>query len=291
MKAFVSYKYGSNISVIFDLLKNHNIDFFDSKYDINIGHSFQGAITQGIKDCDFFVAIYEKENANIAFEIGIAHALKKPIFAVISTPGSEYPDFLLESVHVMAKPEDYEKIKFNLDIFIKNIKPKRRNIKPPKIQTTLTYKENWFYKYNSINIKNEVTLEKFVGEILYKNKIDIITNKWDSNKNYITDYCIWSDYLANSMGNPIFIEVKKDLHSRNIKSLFKELCDGINNSNAKSGIVFYENLINLSFEELNKYNSKKLFFVKLQDFLIKLENEDFNNAILDIRNEIVNKNK
>src|SRR5437868_5548590 len=103
MKAFVSYNYGTDLSVVFDLLKSEDINFFDSMSDIVIGKSFQEAIISGIKECDIFVVIYESSNANVAFECGLALALRKPIFAIIATNEEDLPDFLFDSVHVFAK--------------------------------------------------------------------------------------------------------------------------------------------------------------------------------------------
>ncbi len=287
MKAFISYRHGANISVVFDILKNHGIEFFDSNSDIMIGKSLQEAISKGIQDCDFFVTIYESANANTAFEIGLAYALRKPIFAIINASGPDFPDFLIESVHVQSRANDYEKIKYSFDIFIKNIKPKKKSSKPKHRTIQKSVFQNWLEIYNSIEQKNEITLEKFIGEILEKYKIDVIENKWNKDSSFIADYCIWSDSLTNTLGNPILIEVKREIHSRNLKLIVSEFTKAIDNSNAKTGIVFYDYLTNVDRTELINKSSSQLFFIEIKEFLQTLNNVDFSQAIINTRNKTV----
>ena len=287
MKAFVSYRYGSDISVVFDILKNHGIEFFDSNSDIMIGKSFQEAISKGIQECGFFVTIYESANANIAFEIGLAYALKKPIFAIINTSVQDFPDFLIESVHVQSQANDYEKIKYSFDIFIKNIKPKKKSSKSKHTILQKTVFQDWLEVYNSIEQKNEITLEKFINEILEKYKIEVIENKWNKNSSFIADFCIWSDSLTNALGNPILIEVKREIHSRNLKHILSDFTKALDKSNAKTGIVFYDYLTNIDRTELINKSSSQLFFIEIKEFLQTLNNVDFNQAIISIRNKTI----
>ena len=287
MKAFVSYRHGTNISVIFDILKNHGIEFFDSNTDILIGKSLQEAISKGIQECDFFVTIYESSNANNAFEIGMAYALKKPIFAIINVSGPDFPDFLIESVHVQSRADDYEKIKYSFDIFIKNIKPPKKKAKTkPRIEQKSICRE-WMELYNTIEQKNEITLEKFIGEILENYKIDVIENKWNKTSSYIADFCIWSDSLTNVLGNPILIEVKREVHSRNLRTISSDFKKALNNSNAKTGIVFYDYLNNVDKTELLNKSSSRLLFVEIKEFLETLNKVDFNQAIINLKNKTI----
>jgi hypothetical protein len=287
MKAFVSYRHGTNISVIFDILKNHGIEFFDSNSDIMIGKSFQEAISKGIQECDFFVTIYESANANTAFEIGLAYALKKPIFAIINASGQDFPDFLIESVHVQSRADDYEKIRYSFDIFIKNIKPKKKSTKPKRRAVEKSVFQDWIEIYNSFEQKNEITLEKFIAEILEKYKIEVIENKWNKDSSFIADFCIWSDALTNVFGNPILIEVKRHIHSRNLKLILSDFTKSLDNSNAKTGIIFYDYLTNVDKTELINKSSSRLLFIEIKEFLQTLNNVDFNQAIINTRNKTV----
>jgi nucleoside 2-deoxyribosyltransferase len=287
MKAFVSYRHGTNISVVFDILKNHGIEFFDSNSDIMIGNSLQEAISKGVQECDFFVTIYESANANTAFEIGLAYALKKPIFAIINASGQEFPDFLIEAVHVQSRADDYEKIKYSFDIFIKNIKPKKKSTTTKHRIAEKSVFQDWLEIYNSIEQKNEITLEKFISEILEKYKIEVIENKWNKDSSFIADFCIWSDPLSNSLGNPILIEVKREIHSRNLKLILSDFAKALDKTNAKTGIVFYDYLTNVDKNELINKSSSRLLFIEIKEFLQTLNNVDFNQAIINTRNKTV----
>jgi len=138
--------------------------------------------------------------------------------------------------------------------------------------------------YSLIEQKNEITLEKFIGDLLEKYNIEVIENKWHKDSSFIADFCIWSDLLTNTLGNPILIEVKKEIHSRNLKLILSDFTKALDKSNAKTGIVFYDRLTNVDSSELLNRNSSRLFFVEIKEFLKALNYVDFNQAIINIRN-------
>lgn len=287
MKAFVSYQHGANIYPLFDILRDYSIDFFDTYQDVSIGSSFQEALANGIRDCDFFVVVYQKANPNIAFETGLAVALKKPIFAIINTEEiSDFPDFLLDSVHVQSEPSEYEKIRYNFEIFLKNIKPKKHSIPKSKKQPEKLAQTDWVDQFNSLNIKNEISLEKFINEVLSKNKVDVIKNNWNNKEQFIADFCIWSDSLNNILGNPILIEIKKTLNKRNLKHTHAQITKAINQTNAKFAIVIYVELNSIEEEEVIKLNSPRILFVNILELLERVEKSGFNKAVLDYRNKM-----
>lgn len=292
MKAFLSYSFKDNISEITDLLSEQGIEIFDSRNDMEYGSSFQKAIKNAILECDFLFLIYSSSNPNIAFEAGIAVSRNKPIFSVISEYDND-PDFLFDSTYVHANSTEIEKIKFNLDIFLKKIKPKKKSVR------TKTHKfygggfPNYYLdihnKYLSLDKNSERDYEFLFKDIFEKYSLNVIQNKFDYDSNFYADFCIWSDKLSNVIGNPILIEVKKELNLNNIKRLQNNLNKAVNNNSAESCLIFYDYLKGINKNELP--NTSRYLYIQISDFIEKLNDNDFNDTIRKIRNEIVHNQK
>lgn len=292
MKAFLSYSFNDNISEITELLTEQGIEVFDSRNDIEYGSSFQQAIKKSITECDFLFLIYSSSNPNIAFEAGIAVSKNKPIFSVISEYNID-PDFLFDSTYVHASPTDTEKIKFNLNIFLDKVKPKKKSYTDIKHELYgveyINYYTEIYNNYLSISNKSEKEYESLFKDIFHKYELNVIQNKQDYNTQFYTDFCIWSDKLSNVIGNPILIEIKKELNNNNISKIQKTIHKLINNNSAESCLIFYDILNGIKKDDLP--NTSKYLFIQISDFIENLNKNDFNESIKKIRNEIMHKSK
>ena len=290
MKAYISHQFKDNVTGIIQLLNNFGVDVFDSQTDIHYGNSFQKAIKESIRECDFLIVVYSNSNPNIAFEAGIGVSLNKPIFSIISETQND-PDFLFDSTYVHALPQEINKIEFNLKIFLDKLKPKKKAT-ATKLKKTKFFGGGYPNYYNQIsswyqNIENstEEDYELLFKQIFELYKLSVIQNKFDSNIKFLTDFCIWSDELSNIIGNPILIEIKKEINTRNIDTLKETVLSLVNNNSAESCLVFYESLKGLNKKDLP--NTSRYLFIQISDFIEKFRNSDFNDSILKIRNEIV----
>jgi hypothetical protein len=290
MKAYISHQFKDNISEIVKLLNNLRVDIFDSQTDVQYGKSLQKSIKDSINECDFMIIVYSHANPNIAFEAGIGVTLNKPIFSIVSEKKND-PDFLFDSTYVHALPEEVNKIEFNLKIFLDNIKPKKRT-------TSVKIKKQKFYGggypnyydkilswYLGINDSTEKDYELLFKQIFELYNLSVIQNKLDSNINFLTDFCIWSDELNSIIGNPILIEVKKEINKHNIDNLKETVFSLVNNNSAESCLVFYESLKDISKKDLP--NTSRYLFIQISDFIEKFKTSDFNESIRKTRNEIV----
>ena len=130
-----------------------------------------------------------------------------------------------------------------------------------------------------------IGLELLFKQIFELYKLSVIQNKLDSNIKFLADFCIWSDELSNVIGNPILIEIKKEINKRNINGLKETVLNLINKNSAESCLVFYESLKGLTKKDLP--NTSRYLFIQISDFIEKFKNSDFNDSIRKIRNEIV----
>jgi hypothetical protein len=290
MKAYISHQFKDKITSLNDLLMKLGVEVFDSMTDIQYGKSFQKSIKDAIRQCDFMVIVYSEVNPNIAFEAGIGVSMNKPIFSIVSEI-QNHPDFLFDSTYVRALPEDISKIEFNLKIFLDKIKPNKKDDSVKVKQSKFygggfpNYYEQIFTWYNNLKDANEQEYELFFKRIFELYKLSVIQNKYDSNIKFLTDFCIWSDELSNIIGNPILIEIKKEINRKNINTLKDTVNNLGNNSSAESCLFFYESLNELSKKDLP--NTSRFLFIQISDFIEKFKQADFNDAVRKIRNEIV----
>jgi uncharacterized protein (DUF302 family) len=288
MKAFITYQFKDSISELTNFLTENGISVFDSLTDIDYGASFQKAIKKAISDCDFIIVIYSSANANISFEAGIAFGANKPIFSIISEKNDD-PDFLYDSTYVHALPTEIEKIKFNLTIFLEKIKPKIKvsQIKTPKFYGGgfPNYYTDIYLNYKKLDKSNEKNYEPFFKDIFTKFNVSVIQQRQDSKAKFFTDFCIWSDQLNNILGNPILIEIKKEINKKNINEIQNSVISIIDKNFADCCLIFYDVLKDIDKKDLP--NTSKYFFIEISDFIEKLNFGDFNDSIRKIRNEIV----
>lgn len=286
MRAFVAYHYGQNVSHIYRILKDNDIHFFDSMTDLNYGTSLQESILNEIKASDIVIIVYSEVSGNLGFEAGIAVALKKPIFSIISEK-ENYPDFLMDTTHVYANPSDSEKIEFSLKHFLKNIKPKPKKSKTTKKDNQWSNSKRWRTEYDKIEYRNAVALEHFFHSIFEELSIEYIEQPKNSKIDYRADFSIWNDDLEAYFGNPTLIEIKYNLTNRNINSAINQLNDSINKTNAKSAIIFYAKITKSLKNEIKTYCQPNLLIIDISDFVIQLDKFGLQKAILKLRNEIV----
>lgn len=291
MRAYISHQFKDDVTGLLDLLQKYDVEVFDSQTDIQYGSSFQKSIKDAIRACDFMILVYSSTNPNIAFEAGIGVSMNKQIFSIISEKEND-PDFLFDSAYVHASPKEIDKIEFNLKIFLDKISssPKRRVIlKPKKTKFYGGGFPNYYSKINSwyrnLEGNTEQDYELFFKQIFELYKLSVIQNKIDSNIEFVTDFCIWSDELNNVIGNPILIEIKKEVNKNNIDALKRTVFNLIEKNSAESCLVFYENLNGLEKRDLP--NTARSLFIEISDFVEKFREADFNGCIRKIRNEIV----
>lgn len=294
MRAYLSYKFGDDITVVRNLLIENNVDIFDSITDIQYGNSLQQTIKNAIKGCDFLVFIYSKDNPYIAFEAGLAVGTNKPIFSVLA--GGKEDTFLMDSTYVHAYPNEHEKIKFSLELFLSKIKTQKSTKFPVKISPHKFYGggeaipiKSYFdvvERYNSIQDKSGSNLEIFLQDIFKAYHVNIVKN---SNNNYrdkwAPDFSIWSDELTSLLSNPIIIEIKVEINRLNIESLVSNLDYISNNRPTNSALILYDRLSNIEQQDLP--NTPNQLFISIPYLVNELQSHGFASSIKRIRNFII----
>ncbi len=286
MRAFLSYKFGDDITTIQRLLHEMGIEIFDSLSDLQYGSSLQKTVKNAIKKCDFLVLIYSKDNPHIAFEAGLAVATNKPIFSILNG----------DSTYIHASPNEEEKIKFSLEVFLKNLVPQKHSRTAiGGVQSNAFYggreavpTKNYFNvvtRYQSIN--NEKEFEVFFDDLFKSYNVRAVKGVKIGYEGsmFIPDFCIWSDELSPILGNPIVVEVKRVIRKTHLNSLTNFIKSILENNSANSVLIFYDSLSGIALKDLPVSPNK--LFIDLNSFVHELDTKGFASSIKKIRNDIV----
>ena len=291
LKAYISYSRGDDISTITALLKEHGVSVYDSNISLEIRDSVQVTMINAIKECDFVVFIYSTANAYIGFEAGVAVASDIPVFAIID-PRTDDPYFLYDSTWVRSLPNDRETIKFSFDIFIKGVQYQAKRLTKSKGKESGKIggeplakgfsRKNSDYEFNGVE-----TMNYFLMQAMSAYKINVVKNPADQRGGeYPADFAIWSDPLQGILVNPIQIESKKGLTPSIVDTLYDTISQH-DKPNLGSWIIFYDEISQGLKEKLRQ--SPKTLFIDINQFAAKLDTLSFNDAIKQLRNELVHK--
>ncbi|MBE9461904.1 toll/interleukin-1 receptor domain-containing protein [Dyadobacter subterraneus] len=295
MRAFVSYRFGDDITAIKELLMEKDIDIFDSMFDIKTGESFQQSIKDAIKSCDFLIFNYSEDNLYIAFEAGVAVAVNKPIFSILN--GGHENTFLLDSTYVHAHPNEVEKIRFSFELFLKNTIFKKKKNPLVMVRSSHYYGGgeaipnkshfNVVERYNGIKDKSDIALERFFEEIFLAYSVNAVKNSNINSQTsgWLPDFSIWSDLLAPILGNPIIVEIKPEINNRNLDELANTIIKLVTTNPTSSVLILYDSLRNITRKDLPITPSH--LFIAIPELIEELDSHGFASSIRKFRNNLV----
>ena len=93
------------------------------------GESLPGEIRRSLREADFVCGVLADEpsaTTNVAFELGIAAGLSRPIF-VIASKHAAFPFGLQAFPYLQGNPNDVDAVRFHLSAFLKNMKQSARS--------------------------------------------------------------------------------------------------------------------------------------------------------------------
>ena len=292
MRCFLSYSYKTDISVIKKILSVNNIFYINPTESLEYGASFLQVIKRQIKDSDFVIAVFD-QSTNVSFEIGLAMGSKKPVFAIVPEQAKkDLPLFLSAVTYTLAKPTDYDKIKFSFDLFIKKFPTieKVANMPPPpkekKHKDKLTF--DFVNSLHNISTLKGQEFENFVGELFKKINIDILAQNKLKEKDFQADFSLWIDKVNSSVGNPIIVETKSFANHHNLKEAVEQLSSYLKKYNSKAGLLIYNKPDGESYNDLYYY-SPLLISISIQDLIHKLTEKTFSDILIELRNKAAHK--
>lgn len=286
MRCYLSYTYGQNIRIIKNILNENQIEVEDF-IDLKSGQLLIDGISDKIERSDFVFAVYD-DNPNISFEIGIAYKSKKPIFLILPEEIDNFPSpsYLNGTTYTYTTLQDYNKINYNLQLFLKQIPTK---LKSKKKTDTKKKKSNLLPKtylntLNQIKRLNEKEFETYVSNIFQALKIDAFAQNVENNNEIRADLALWLDDVNSLIGNPILVEIKKTNSPRILRKAIKILSTSVQKYNSKCALLIYDDSDGSALPQIYS-KDQYVLLTGIQNFIEKLTKNNLSNVLAELRNE------
>lgn len=252
-----------------------------------LGGKLTDAIQQAIDSADVVLALFPKDlpSLSVAFEVGMAVALAKPVVVVVPS-GAISMVGLEAALVVQADLDNYEAISYSLS----RIAGRTRSPSPSRSVVALDHPlgpsgpellARAMRIVESETERNPVDLERDVVELL----IQAIEGSGAAavvaaGKDRGYDIGVWSDDLDALGGNPLLVEVKKTLRADGVRQSLYALHQS---PTARMALIVYLTRPPQPIPGLNF----PVLAISLVDLIRQMQSKSFAGVVRDLRNKSV----
>ena len=288
LKSFVSAPAGTDLSELLKTLDENNIRILDPNGFAPGAIKMTDKIIDGLNHADLMVAVLGTANSsgNVLFELGCASALGKKSLVIVPED-YEIPSDIRSLVHIRTTPNNREAINFALEQILNAPEPadnqKTDLIEKSKpLGTVANNLLKQFYALPNNSMEREIIA--LVTEILKASGLSFKSDqRYPSAKNIRPDLVVWIDELEPYFGNPILIEVKKQIiSSKDARATIQQVLNYLSVSHLKLVIVLATEISPSALEIIA--SEPDLYFFELPQILDRLQNESFSQIIVKERN-------
>jgi hypothetical protein len=211
MKIFISHSAKTPVSALLSLLKEENATIRGS-FELAPGQDISESIRTEIHSADAVIVVLDSDVSNVAFELGIAFALRKPTL-VLLRPGDSVPPFAAFTPYLTYTGSVTEFLKLGVEGFLGTLRPHRttkssERQKPRDVSEQSSRLPTLSEEVERLREQpHEQQLHALVQSVLASAGLTSVQDKI-SNRESGVDFVVWSDSLRGSFGNPVLIEVK-----------------------------------------------------------------------------------
>ena len=287
LKSFVSAPAGTDLSELLKTLDENNIHILDPNGFAPGAIKMTDKIIDGLNHADLMVAVLGTANSsgNVLFELGCASALGKKSLVIVPED-YEIPSDIRSLVHIRTTPNNREAINFALEQILnapESIDNQQTDL------TDLSEKSKPLGTVANNLLKQFYALSNNLIEILKASGLSFKSDqRYPSTENIRTenirpDLVVWIDELEPYFGNPILIEVKKQIiSSKDARATIQQVLNYLSVSHLKSVIVLAPEISPSALEIIA--SEPDLYFFELPQILARLQNESFSQIIIKERN-------
>ncbi len=291
LKSFVSAPAGTDLSELLKTLDENNIHILDPNGFAPGAIKMTDKIIDGLNHADLMVAVLGTANSsgNVLFELGCASALGKKSLVIVPED-YEIPSDIRSLVHIRTTPNNREAINFALEQILNapdSVDNQQRDLtdlseKSKPLGTVANNLLKQFYALPNNPIEREIIA--LVTEILRASGLSFKSDqRYPSTENIRPDLVVWIDELEPYFGNPILIEVKKQIiSSKDARATIQQVLNYLSVSHLKLVIVLATEISPSALEIIA--SEPDLYFFELPQILDRLQNESFSQIIVKERN-------
>jgi len=105
-------------------LKKHGIELTVIDDEIPAGSLWIVNIQRTIERADFIIADITDENSNVMYEVGFAHALRKPVLPIVNRKVSKVPYVIAGYIYLVYDPENLDGLNEEIQYWALRNRPK-----------------------------------------------------------------------------------------------------------------------------------------------------------------------
>lgn len=285
LQCFISAPGGTDLSQLLQVLREHDIRVLDPDKFAPGAVKFTEKIIASIEQSDLVIAVLgaATSSANVLFELGCAFALGKQTL-VIAPQDYEIPSDIRDSLYIRATPDNQEAINFAIDQILSAPYPEETH------ESRLTDESKPLGQLaddllHRLTDPGEVLLERDVANIV-GNILEASGFRYRMESTYSNirpDLVVWMDELEPYFGNPILIEVKRQINSPDqAKYVAEQAMRYTSLSGVPTVIVFADQISPAAMSMIARYPN--LYFFDLREILARLRKASLGQIIRKERN-------
>lgn len=254
------------------------------------GQQWLNALRDQLRTVDLVVAVFASGLAsmNAAFELGLALGTERPVL-VIASPGITDLPLTISSLFVIrSEPTNRDAISFALEQI--DAAPIHHLPSSPREKHYLPLGQSvdgYLARLSTVQRENEII--GFLADIFKASGVDVVTEaRLAPEPRHRVDLALWSDALSSYVGNPLIIEVKRDLRSLTaLRQALAQITNYINAAGTQWGLLLFTNgpdraLVNLELEQ-----TSRVIAISVEELLEQLRTSSFVEIIRALRNKKV----
>lgn len=283
LQAFIAAPADQSLKTLKDELIRRNVHAYTA-YDLPAATtSIANSVEQAIKKADFMVAVVPAHaSPNLFFELGMAHAMKKPLLVLVPPTFGILPSDIAGMLYLRIDPGNKSALSFALDQYLTHLEsPSTRRKRKKKEETPLGEESNRFLAAIQSGNLTGSELECVVAEVLRAAGAEVVIESRHGDNG--VDIAIWSDAIQSIAGNPVLVEVKKSIRSHHdLQQALEQVEQYRRNSGSKLGLLVVE-ATKADFSSIPIGSG--VLAVILSDLLSKLRTKTLAETIRELRNE------
>jgi hypothetical protein len=282
---FISAPAGTDLSILTAVLEEHGYAVV-APTSFSAGQRWLDVLTESLRTVDLVVGVFSSSGAvaNATFEIGYALGIGKRVLVIASPRAEDLPFALSGLLIIRAEPTDRDAIAFTLDRLPAN--PRRHPTQPisdTAVPTLAARIDEYACRIKST--QNEHELLSVLRALFMDSGVDVVTNTRVAGRQ--ADFAIWSDLLGTYVGNPLIIEVKRNLRTIiDVRQAIEQLTNLMNAAGTLWGVLLYVQGPEKSRIEVEARHARVLI-LSLDQLLEHLRSTSFFDVIRDLRNKKV----
>lgn len=290
LKAFIAAPATLDPTPIRRFLSREGVSSADA-YSIAVRSDLVESLVRRVRAADFAVAVLDENAVWTAYELGLCDAFAKPVL-VIASPELSTPALVASRPVIRTSITNSDVWQLALRKFVEEVRRNRAKI-------SRRHAPNLVAEINSrrlLELTKQIAaerggappsrIEELTREVFEAASVMAVAQEPGLAESG-ADFAVWDDRLANSIGLPLFVEVKAgSLNAQRLRQAEWQLADAMRPSSGRLGLLLYLDRNGQRFPSPT-WTTPFVVRFDLEDFAKELARRSFAEVIVERRNKLV----